>query len=133
MKAREFLYKKFKEESEHYFDVCDDKFLIGVCDAWMNDEYNSAHRYREMLGFIEEGALKTCKILDMASGCGTFVFYGLINGYDVYGIDPEEWKHQFIALKVKEKGHPDSWINSFYSGVGESLPFDDNSFDVVST
>jgi SAM-dependent methyltransferase len=69
----------------------------------------------------------------MASGCGTFVFYGLMNGYNVYGIEPEKWKHQFNFLKAKERGYPDTWMKRFSFGVGEYLPFKNSSFDIIST
>ena len=133
MTAREFLYRNFKNENEKYFGNTDENYLSCVCNAWMNDESNSAHRYDTMKLFVGEKELKTFKILDMSSGCGTFVFYGLMNGYDVYGIEPEEWKHQFNRLKAKEKGYPDIWMGRFCSGVGESLPFKDESFNVIST
>jgi len=69
----------------------------------------------------------------MSSGCGTFVFFGLMNGYDIYGVEPAEWKHRFNFLKAKEKGYPDAWLKRSYLGVGEHLPFDDETFDVIST
>jgi len=133
MKARTFLHKKLKLENETYFGNDDDIFINHVCDAWMNDEANSKHRYDTIIDFIGESKLKKAKILDMSSGCGTFVFYGLIAGYDVYGIEPSIWKHQFNFIKAKEKGYPESWIGRFCCGVGEALPFSDETFDIVST
>jgi len=133
MTAREFLYKNLKAESEEYFGNNDGKWLSYVCDAWMNDESNSKHRYDTMRSFIEDEKLKKSRILDMSSGCGTFVFYGLINGYDVWGIEPERWKHQFNFLKTKEKGYPREWMRRFCFGIGEYLPFKDETFDIIST
>lgn len=133
MTAREFLYKNLKTENEEYFGNTDENYLSYVCDAWMNDTSNSAHRFDAMKSLIGEEELKTFKILDMSSGCGSFVFYGLLNGYDVYGIEPEKWKHQFNHLKAKEKGYPDIWMKRFFSAVGESLPFKDGTFNVIST
>jgi ubiquinone/menaquinone biosynthesis C-methylase UbiE len=60
------------------------------------------------------------------------VFYGLINGYDVYGVEPEQWKHQFNLMKAREKGYPPSWTRRYSYGVGENLPFAD-LFDMIST
>ncbi|OOM77948.1 hypothetical protein CLPUN_21210 [Clostridium puniceum] len=57
----------------------------------------------------------------MACGCGTSVFYRLLNGYDVYGIDPEQWKRDFIDMKINEPGFPVEWKEKFYKGVGEQL------------
>lgn len=131
--AKEFLYKNLKADDKEYFRHKDKKFLSYVCDAWMSDESNSKHRYDTMKHFIPDEQLKKSQILDIASGCGTFVFYGLINGYDVYGIEPSQWKHQFNILKAKEKGYPDVWMQRFCYGVGEYLPYKDETFDIIST
>jgi ubiquinone/menaquinone biosynthesis C-methylase UbiE len=133
MKVRDFLYHNFKAENEQYFGNDDEKWLSDVCDAWMNDESNSKHRYDTMRSFIGDEKLKKSRILDMSSGCGTFVFYGLMNGYNVYGIEPSGWKHRFNLLKTSEKNYPDNWIKRFAFGVGENLPFNDESFDIIST
>jgi len=69
----------------------------------------------------------------MASGCGTFLFGGLLRGYDVYGVEPERWKHKFNILKAKENIYPNSWLNRFCYGKGELLPFRAGVFDIVST
>jgi len=133
MTARNFLYKHLISESEHYFGIKDGKWLSHVCNAWMNDESNSKHRYDAMRSMIGDETLRKSRILDMSSGCGTFVFYGLINGYDLFGAEPETWKHQFNLLKAKEKGYPDAWMKRFVFGVGEYLPFRDGTFDIIST
>jgi len=133
MIAREFLYKNLIAENEEYFGNNDEKWLSYVCDAWMNDESSSRHRYDTMRSIIGDEKIKKSRILDMSSGCGTFVFYGLMNGYDVYGIEPEKWKHQFNFLKAKEKGYPDTWMKKFCFGVGEYLPFNEGTFDIIFT
>jgi ubiquinone/menaquinone biosynthesis C-methylase UbiE len=133
MNARAFLYNNLKSENEDYFGFTDEKWLSYVCDAWMNDESNSAHRYDTMMSIIGDKKLKKSRILDMSSGCGTFVFYGLLNGYDVYGVEPAQWKHQFNLMKAREKGYPPSWTRRYCYGVGENLPFADVTFDVIST
>jgi ubiquinone/menaquinone biosynthesis C-methylase UbiE len=95
----------------------------------MDDRNHPAFRFEVIHNYLS-GATH---ILDMASGCGTFVFNGLLNDYDVYGIEPEEWKQTFVKLKAKEYGYPRDWLDRFLIGVGEELPFRDNSFDCVST
>ncbi|MFX0206075.1 MAG: class I SAM-dependent methyltransferase [Candidatus Hodarchaeota archaeon] len=126
------MHKNLKAENEKYF-CTDQKWISEVCDAWMNDESNSKHRYDIMRSVCGDDKLKESRILDMSSGCGTFVFYGLLNGYNVYGVEPEKWKHRFNSLKAKEKGYPSIWMNRFHFGVGERLPFQHESFDVIST
>ena len=133
MNARKFLYKHLLNESERYFGNTNEKWLSHVCEAWMNDESNSKHRYDAMRSMIGDETLRRSRILDMSSGCGTFVFYGLMNGYDLFGTEPEKWKHQFNFLKAKEKGYPDVWMKRFVVGVGEYLPFKHGAFDIIST
>jgi len=125
--AIDFLKSKLKDDMQLIGKI-DDNEIERVADAWMNDQTNSHHRFEVIKAFKN-----TNKILDMASGAGTFVFYGLLNGYDVYGIDPEVWKHEFNFLKAKQFGYPEEWNNKFSIGVGESLPYQDNEFDFVST
>jgi SAM-dependent methyltransferase len=73
------------------------------------------------------------KVLDMASGCGSFVIYGLKNGFNVWGIDPEAWKLEFIKRKINELKFPIQWKTRFIKGAGEYLPFSNETFDLVST
>lgn len=102
-----------------------------VADSWMNDQSNSKRRYELIKEFFKLD--NDTKILDMASGCGTFVFYGLLNGYDAYGIEPERWKNKFNEMKIDLYNYPKSWRGKFAEAFGESLPFKDECFDVVSS
>jgi SAM-dependent methyltransferase len=133
MTAREYLYNNLKSELQNYFGHSDEEYFSAVCDAWMSDESNSEHRFETMKAVIGDEKLRTLRILDMASVCGSFVFYGLLNGYDVYGVEPERWKHRFNFLKKDEKGYPESWMGRFCAGIGECLPIKDETFDVIST
>jgi ubiquinone/menaquinone biosynthesis C-methylase UbiE len=131
MTAREFLYLHFKAEHQEDFGT-DEKWVSTVCNAWM-DDLSPKHRYDTMRSMIGDEELRKSRILDMSSGCGTFVFCGLMNGYDVYGIEPAKWKHGFNSLKAKEYRYPDTWMKRFFAGVGEYLPLNDETFDIVST
>lgn len=104
-----------------------------VADNWLNDKAHSIHRYLDMHIVFGEEEVEKARILDMASGCGTFVFYGLLNGIDVWGIEPEDWKNKFNCLKVDAYGYPAAWKRRFIKAVGEALPFKDESFDFVSS
>jgi len=95
----------------------------------MDDANNSKHR----LDAIKQELPNANQILDMSSGCGTFVYFGLLNNFLIYGIEPEEWKHKFNELKSLEKSYPNAWISHFLKGVGEHLPYDDERFDCVSS
>ena len=86
--VRDFLVWNIVREYNLYFGNSDMRCINYVADAWMNDRSNSKWRYELIKEFFKFD--KNAKILDMASGCGTFVFYGILNGYDVFGIEPEE-------------------------------------------
>jgi len=127
-KARNFLVKQLYKDAKLLGPV-DREIIEKLADAWMDDKRNDLHRYEKIAPYLKSDS----KILDMASGCGTFVFLGLKKSYDIYGIDPEKWKLEFNQLKIEDYKYPKEWINRFTLGVGESLPYEDNSFDIVST
>lgn len=60
-------------------------------------------------------------------------FCGLLNDYDVYGIEPEGWKNEFAKMKIELYGYPEGWRSRFIEAFGENLPFQDECFDVVSS
>lgn len=129
MSAREFLKSHVFRDAETYFGIKDKVYLNSVVSNWMDDAGNSKDRFDVIKYFLPDAK----RILDMASGCGTCVFYGLINGYDMYGIDPEKWKHVFISMKASEYKYPAEWLSRFQRAVGEALPYPDNHFDCVTT
>jgi ubiquinone/menaquinone biosynthesis C-methylase UbiE len=125
MNAKEYLKTKLEQEYRTYFGLPPRKFFDGTVEAWMDDATNAKHRFDS----IEKYLPGAKRILDMASGCGSAVYFGLLNGYDMTGIDPEKWKHIFNAMKAAEFGYPLEWQARFHEGVGENLPFQDNHFD----
>jgi len=129
MTAYEYLKTNLEKEFKRYYGVEDEDFINGVAEAWMDDRHNSEHRFEIIRRYLPHAI----KILDMASGCGTFVFYGLLHGHDAFGIEPEKWKNEFNAKKVDEYGYPEEWKGRFIESRGERLPFEDACFDFVST
>jgi SAM-dependent methyltransferase len=127
--ARAFLVEKLTEEFAAYFGVRDPAYIESVAEAWMNDGSNSRHRFDKLEALL----LRPRRVLDMAAGCGTCVFYGLLNGYDMYGIDPEDWKYEFNRLKADEYGYDPSWKERFLRARGEEIPFPDSFFDAVTS
>lgn len=129
MDSRDYLRSNLTREFGQYYGIDDENYIDCVADAWMNDKDNSEHRFE----VIRKHLPAASRILDMASGCGTFVFYGLLHGYDVLGIEPEKWKNSFNRMKAIERGYPEEWKDRFVEARGESLPFGDDYFDFVST
>lgn len=117
------------ESFSYYYGVNNRDYIEGIVNAWMDDIGNSKHRFDDIRRFLPDAR----RVLDIGSGCGTFVFYGLMNGLDVHGVDPEEWKREFNIMKADEAGYPTEWLTRFHMGVGENLPFPDNRFDCVSS
>jgi len=128
MNAREFLKDMLKKQ-EIYYGKMSQEYYNSLVNSWMNDNNNSKHRFDTIKLFLPNAK----KIFDMGSGCGTFVFYGFIHGFDMYGIDPSMWKLKFNEMKAIEYSYPSEWINRFIIGYGENIPFEDNFFDCVST
>ncbi len=128
MNAREFLEDMVKK-AEIYFGEKSQEYYNWLVNKWMDDHNDAKHRFDTIKLYLPNAS----KILDMGSGCGTGVFYGLIHGYDMYGIDPSLWKLKFIRMKAKEYSYPSDWINRFIIGKGEDIPFQNNFFDCVST
>ncbi len=128
MNAREFL-EDMEKKAEIYFGEKSQEYYNWLVKIYM-DDHNEA---KPLFDTIKLYLPNATKILDMGSGCGTFVFYGFIHGYDMYGIDPSLWKLKFNRMKAKEYSYPPEWINRFIVGKGENMPFQNNFFDCVST
>ncbi len=130
-KAREILRKRIDEEILLYYpdiSMYSPEFYERLLVRWSDDSvFSEKHRYELIDQFIENPKEK--KFLDMAAGCGSFVLQGLRNGYNTWGVEPEEWKHDVIDAKFEENDYPEEWREHIVKGVGEKLPFEDESFD----
>jgi len=129
IEAKAFLKKNLEKEAEIYFGIKDPDWIDQVTNNWFDDENNYDGRWN----VIKERASVKNKVLDLAAGCGTFVLYGLLNGYDVWGVEPEEWKREYFRKKVLASNYPAAFQNHIVCGIGESLPFTSESFDLVTT
>ena len=128
-KVMEFLREHIGEEFMRHYGIVDEAWIDRVTDNWFSDERNYDGRWN----LIGERIPSFGKVLDMAAGCGTFVLYGLRNGYDVWGVEPEEWKRDYFQRKVRAAEYPLEFLDHITNGFGEALPFEDLSFDIVTT
>lgn len=130
---KNFLRENILSESSMFYNKIDAstaEYLECVVNNWHYEENNYDGRWGIIKLFNEP---KNKKFLDLASGVGTFVLHGLNKGYDVYGVEPSEWKLKYIKTKVEEKNYPSWYLDRFINGVGEELPFEDNSFDFITS
>jgi len=119
----------FLRESRELYGLEDGPWIDRATQNWFDDSTNYDRRWR----VIDARRPGTGRILDMASGCGTFLLYGLKRGRDVFGVEPEPWKLQYFRRKVELSGYPSSFLSRLIPSVGEHLPFADASFDLVTT
>jgi len=126
--SKSYLFKQIALESEKYFGITDEQYLLRVMESWHEDHSPNA-RWNEVEYYNDHSG----KILDMASGVGTFVLYGLHKGYDIYGVEPEPWKLTYIEKKINEKCYPEWFKDRFVSSFGEKLPYANDTFDFISS
>jgi ubiquinone/menaquinone biosynthesis C-methylase UbiE len=131
--SKEFLRKNVFIEASSFFnniDSCTSEYLENVINIWHCEDDNTEGRWEQIEQF---NAPENKKILDLASGVGTFVLHGLNRGHNIYGVEPSDWKQEYLKIKIKEKNYPDWYLDRFIKGIGENLPFDDNTFDFITS
>lgn len=121
------LREMVRREYAEAYGVRDEARVEAVTREWMDDAETPAPRFRALRAALPEAR----RILDLASGAGTAVFHGLLHGYDIHGLEPDPAKAALVDLRIDEEGRPPEWKARFHRGVGESLPFPDDSFDAV--
>ena len=131
MNSKAFLTDKIEQEILLYFktlDKVDQSIIDSIVSRWTDDSLNSEKaRFSALNRHLGDCTNKV--ILDMSSGCGSFVIQGLNAGWDVYGIEPEQWKQDLIDLKFKENDYPLEWRERIKQGIGEDLPYQNEQFD----
>jgi len=132
--SKTFLRKMVIQEFYTLYGVQHSDYIDAVINSWFNDDFDRDGRWtflEQQLG--KEKLLEGQRILDVASGCATFVLHGLKKGYNVWGVEPEKWKMEFLKRKVNEMGYPKYFEERVVQAIGEYLPFPNGMFDVVTT
>lgn len=135
MTSREFLRKKLEKEVllyERKITDLDPDVFETILKRWSDDSLLLESQRFDLINRIIPNP-KDKKILDVAAGCGSFVIQGLFQGYNTYGIEPEAWKQELIDIKFKENDYPAEWRERLVKGIGEELPFKDETFDVINS
>jgi ubiquinone/menaquinone biosynthesis C-methylase UbiE len=114
------------------------KHFGNVRPVWVKyaEEYfwDESQQDFRLLDLVNHGFLPgKSDVLDVAAGCGQFLFRALEAGYNCCGIEPEQWKMDFIREKTLVLGRPHEWAGKVSLAVGENMPFPDNSFDCVTS
>ena len=127
---RQFMHDNIARECRDWFGLpSDGPWVARAVDNWFNDDRNYDRRWN----CITLRRPDVGKILDMAAGCGTFMLHGLQRGFDVHGVEPEQWKRTYFANKIALSGFPPQYASRMIDSFGEKLPFADQSFDLVTT
>lgn len=130
MSVRTFLEAKINEEILLYYKTdkkVERQRVESIVTRWSDDSlFSEKRRFDELLHYVPGCNEK--KVLDMSSGCGSFVIQGLLHEWNVFGVEPEQWKHDLIDLKFEENKYSPDWRAHILDGIGEKLPFKDNSF-----
>lgn len=121
-RSREIMDMHIPEHSKGQYTG---RFVKNACMNHLRNRYED-ECYKQYIP--NEG-----RVLDVGSGCGTSLFYWLLMGYDAHGIDCCDWKLEFCRQKIEDFHFPSSWKECFHFGYGESLPFEDSSFDLVTS
>ena len=132
--SKGFLKTMVIQELNTDYGVPYSDHVDGIISSWFNDDFDRDGRW----AFLEqrvgkERLLGGQRILDVASGCATFVLHGLKKGYNVWGVEPEKWKNEFLGMKVNEMPYPKYFSERVVRALGEHLPFANGVFDIVTT
>lgn len=135
MTAKEYLKEKLEEEVllyENKIEDLDVSTFNQILYRWSEEShFLESPRFDSILELFPDA--KKYKILDMSAGCGSFVLQGLLNDWNVFGVEPEEWKQELIDIKFDENNYPTSWRNNIVKGIGEKLPFKNNTYDLIDS
>lgn len=92
--------------------------LLGNVDIYLLDQ------------ILKERFTKSMKILDAGCGEGRNAVYFINQGYQIFGIDPNETAIQYCRFRAKSL-NPDFDIHRFRVGKLEEIPFHAGAFDAV--
>ena len=101
-------------------------------DTWMAGDYDRFSRYMEQgarLFYEELDVPAGCQLLDVACGSGQVALWAARDGVSVTGVDiaPN------LVQRAQARADAENLKARFIEGDAEALPFEDASFDVVTS
>jgi len=101
-------------------------------ETWMAGDYDRFSRYMEQGAWIFYEQLDIpagCELLDVACGSGQVALWAARDGVNVTGVDiaPN------LIQRAQARARAEALNAHFMEGDAEALPFDDASFDVVTS
>lgn len=99
-------------------EIADLNRLLGNVDIYLLDQILKGRFTKEM------------KILDAGCGEGRNAVYFINQGYQIFGIDPNETAIQYCRFRSRSL-NPDFDTHRFQVGRLEDIPFHDGAFDAV--
>lgn len=120
---RDYVRSAYQDE----FGVQNESAVTLVAEDWFYCDARHEHCFLELRRRLPEAR----RILDLASGMGTALLYGLSQGFDGFGIEPDPRKLEYTLERMNAGNMPPEWRNRFHRAVGENLPFRNGSFDAV--
>lgn len=122
------LYGDFDSNKELFRYVKGNENKGEIYEGWSNHyKKNPAFEYLEKNGFLRSGG----RVLDYGFGMGTATMSNLLQGYDAYGVEVDEYKDKYVRNKLAELDYPKEWMDRMIKYDGERLPFPDNHFDAI--
>jgi SAM-dependent methyltransferase len=101
-------------------------------ETWIAGEYDRFSRYMEQGArtFYEQLDIPPgCRLLDVACGSGQLALWAARDGVDVTGVDIAA----NLVRRAKARAKAEGLKVRFVEGDAEALPFEDASFDVVTS
>ena len=100
--------------------------------TWMGGDYDRFSRYMEQdaRAFYERLDVPAgCRMLDVACGSGQLALWAAREGVNITGVDiaPN------LVLRAQARAEAEGLSARFFEGDAESLPFEDASFEVVTS